>query len=126
MGGTLDPKTGRIIWEMHVPLQEQRAFYRRHPPRLLERLRVHAIEMDEEAFDGHGEPVNAIFEVQCPCGSRRFIAVGYGLEDGLVEPPITLECAGCGSERLLFDPARHGYDGAVGNNGEPQEPEGEC
>ena len=39
MGGTVDPKTGQVVWEMHVPLDEQLAHYRAHPPRALRGLR---------------------------------------------------------------------------------------
>jgi len=74
MGGTVDPKTGEIAWEMNVPLSEQLAFYRGHPPCALGDLCATAVEQIEWKFDGHGEPVNSFFELACPCGSKRFTA----------------------------------------------------
>lgn len=40
---------------------------------------------------------------------------GYGLESGttLWLPPHRLVCAECGASAEIFDPRRHGYDGAV-------------
>ena len=66
MGGTIDPKTGEVVWQMHVPAAEQLAYYRSHPPRALSGLRATPIEVEFQ-FDGHGEPINSIFEVACPC-----------------------------------------------------------
>lgn len=85
MGGTVDPNTGEVVWEMHVPLADQLAHYRAHPPRAIAALRASSVDVDF-AFDGHGEPVNAVFELACPCGSTRFVAVA-GIEDGEVSTP---------------------------------------
>jgi hypothetical protein len=123
VGGVVDPKTGEVVWTMHVPLAEQRAFYHAHPPPSLAELRATPAEAKGFTFDGHGEPVNAVFAVACPCGSDRFVALGYRDEDEPPEPPITLECARCKKEHVVFDPARHGYDGV--HHGLPHEPDGE-
>ena len=71
MGGVYDPKTGQIEGTMHVPLEQQLAHYRSHPPSMLRELVATPIELDF-TFDGHGEPVNAIFAVSCRCGSTLF------------------------------------------------------
>ncbi len=54
----------------------------------------------------------AVFAPRCSCGENRMIVFlpegGFG--------PVSLKCAGCASQRIVFDPLKHGYDGAVGNN----------
>lgn len=112
MGGIVNPRTGQIEWTFHVPLDEQVTFYRAHPPSCLAGLTAKPIELDF-TFDGHGEPVNAIFEVTCACGSALFVAACM-IEDDSIRPPITLECAGCEAEYVIYDPSRHGYDAVAG------------
>lgn len=116
MGGTVDPKTGQITWHMNVPLAEQLAFYRSHPPRALGRLRATAVEHIDWQFDGHGEPVNSIFELACPCGAKLFTATcGVDASDDGNEvcPPIGLECGACEAAFEIFDPSKHGWDGVM-------------
>jgi hypothetical protein len=113
VGGTVDPKTGEVIWEMHVPLAEQLAFYRSHPPRALEKLRATAIEQIDWTFDGHGEPVNSIFELACPCGSKLFTATCGLASDNMVSPPIGIECDACEAIFEIFDPSEHGWDAVM-------------
>ena len=112
MGGIYDPKTGKIEWTFHVPLDEQVVFYRANPPSCLAGLTAKPIDLDF-TFDGHGEPVNAIFEVTCACGSALFIAACM-VEEDTIRAPITLECAGCEAEHVIYDPSRHGYDALAG------------
>lgn len=112
MGGIYDPKTGTIEWTFHVPLDEQVVFYRAHPPSCLAGLTAKPIDLDF-TFDGHGEPVNAIFEVSCSCGNALFIAA-CTVEEDTIRAPITLECAGCDAEHVIYDPSRHGYDALAG------------
>jgi hypothetical protein len=110
MGGTYDPKTNQIVWEFKVPLEEQLAFYKGHPPGALDGLGCRAISLPDHEFDGHGEPVNAIFEVSCRCGSKRFAATGWVNEDNDIGPPVTLFCDECEEEYEIFDEAQHGYE----------------
>lgn len=116
MGGIVDPKTGEVKWEMNVPLAEQLAFYRGHPPRALAKLSAAAIEELDWTFDGHGEPVNSIFELTCSCGSKLF-TVTCGIEAGEdvneVAPPIGLECSACEEAFDVFDPSQHGWDAVM-------------
>src|SRR5436190_20942170 len=53
-----------------------------------------------------------VFGLRCPCGEDRFDVSlsddGFGL--------VSTTCAQCGLQRTVFDPLKHGYDGAVGNN----------
>jgi hypothetical protein len=116
MGGTFDPKTGEIVWTMHVPAAEQLAHYRAHPPRALAGLRVTPIDLDF-TFDGHGEPINAIFEVACPCGCAQFTVSG-GLDDDEIRDPIELECDECEEVYVVFNGKEHGYDGEQRNAGD--------
>ena len=112
MGGIVNPETGQVDWTFHVPLEEQVAFYRAHPPSALSGLTARPIEVDFR-FDGHGEPVNAIFELTCACGSALFVATCI-VDDDSVAPPITLHCEGCEAEHVVYDRARHGYDAVAG------------
>jgi hypothetical protein len=112
MGGSVDHETGEVEWEMHVAAAEQLAHYRAHPPRAVAGLRVTPIEVDFP-FDGHGEPINAIFEVACPCGSTRFTVSGGLDEDEEIRDPIELSCAECEVGYDVFDASEHGYDGEL-------------
>lgn len=118
MGGTLNPKTGQIEWDFHVPFDEQRAYYAAHPPSALAGLTATPIDV-EFPFDGHGEPVNAVFALTCPCGGDLFI-VACWVEDNEIRPPISIECAACEASHEIFDPTRHGYDAVAG--GLPADP----
>jgi hypothetical protein len=121
MGGTYNSATGQTEWTMHVPLAEQLAHYRAHPPGALAPLTAKPVDV-EFTFDGHGEPVNAVFELTCPCGGTDFIVTGY-VEDDDWHPPIALECAGCEAEHVIYDRSRHGYDAVIGgHSGAPDEP----
>src|SRR5262249_30166319 len=110
MGGTYDPKTNQMVWEFKVPLEEQLAFYRGHPPDALDGLGCKAISLPDYQFDGHGDPVNAIFEVLCRCGSKRFAATGWVDEDNDIGPPVTLFCDECEEVYDIFDQAKHGFN----------------
>ncbi|MGZ3455628.1 MAG: hypothetical protein ACXVEF_38845 [Polyangiales bacterium] len=109
MGGTYDETTGRTIWEFRVPLDEQLAFYGAHPPRGLDGFRATPIRLPDWQFDGHGEPVNAIFELTCECGNAGFVALGYQRARGY-GPPIALDCVSCDVRRIVFDATRDGWD----------------
>jgi hypothetical protein len=113
MGGTVDPKTGQIVWDTNVPLAEQLAFYRSHPPRALGNLRAAALEQIDWQFDGHGEPVNAIFELACPCGGALFNATCGVDTNNVVCPPIAIECEACKDMFEIFDPSEHGWNGVM-------------
>jgi hypothetical protein len=112
MGGTIDPETGEVVWQMHVPAAEQVAYYRSHPPRAISGLRVTPIDVEFQ-FDGHGEPINSIFEVACPCGSAQFTVSGGLDEDDEIRAPIELACDGCEALYDVFDSNEHGYDGEL-------------
>lgn len=116
MGGTVDPITGQVIWEMTVPLADQLVFYDAHPPRCLDGFACAPITLPELLFDGHGEPVNSIFELACACGGKRFTVLGH-VENNVIASPIELECADCDATRLVFDARKHGWNGALGLNG---------
>jgi hypothetical protein len=113
MGGTVDPKTGEVVWEFHVPLAEQRAFYDSHPPRALAGLTCAPIEPPAGfKFDGHGEPVNAVFTLACPCGNKLFMVSAW-FKDDEVRAPISVECSECDRDQEIFMSGRHGFDGEL-------------
>ncbi len=118
MGGMVDPKTGEMVWEMSVPLADQLAHYRSHPPSALRALRVTPIESIAWEFDGHGEPVSSIFELACPCGSNLFTpecGLEIGEDANEVGQPITVVCASCEAATVVFDPNTHGWNAAMCN-----------
>ena len=126
MGGTVDPETGEVIWDARVPIAEQPAFYNSHPPRALEGLTCTPIEPPappDFTFDGHGELVNAVFVLGCPCGSKLFTVV-CTFDDGEVRSPISVECSACDRDQDIFCTGKHGYDAEV----IPETPQeaGEC
>ena len=114
MGGIVDPKTGDVIWTLHVPVADQIAHYRAHPPRSLEGLRATPIDVDWK-FDGHGEPVNAVFELACACGGTKFCAMCDADADHMVCSPISLHCDACEAVYEIFDSGTDGYDGEAGD-----------
>lgn len=117
MGGTYDAELGGVRWAFHVPLEEQPRHYAAHPPAALGELRATAVELAGHVFDGHGEPVNVVYEVACPCGSGLFSVLGHWSEEaGEFLDPIILVCDACEAWHEVYDCRRHGYDGAVGNN----------
>ena len=122
MGGIVDPATGKTVWEFRVPLAEQLAFYGAHPPRGLSGLRATPIELPDREFDGHGEPVNAIFELTCACGSDGFVALGdEEFDDEDYGPPIALDCVKCDARRIVFDARRDGYDAQMSRDDADEE-----
>lgn len=115
MGGTWDHKSQQMVWTAHVPVAEQPAFYDVNPPRALAELICTPTPLPGFEFDGHGEPVNAVFAISCPCGGDLFTPYAMLDDDGTALPPVVLACAGCGRECTVFDARIHGWDGALGN-----------
>ena len=126
MGGTVDPKTGQVQWEFHVPLDEQPLYYAAHPPTALKGLKVVAVPKVDFTFDGHGEPVNAIFAVRCPCGGELFTPCGHWDDDAGWLAPIAIECEKCDESFNVFDETQHGWDAAMGNNAKIELPPAEA
>ncbi len=109
VGGVLDPKTGRIVWTMHVPLAEQLAHYHTRSPSALCGLTVTPTDADHD-FDGHGEPINAVFTVACGCSQALFsVSCGY-TEDDELAPPVAITCAECRTRTVIFDASKHGWN----------------
>src|SRR5262245_902583 len=116
MGGTVDPKTGEVVWNFRVPLEEQRVFYASHPPNALTGLTCTPVGTLDWPFDGHGDPVNAISEVACRCGGKLFYAGAWFEEqtggEGAPRSPISITCDACDADYDVFDASKHGYDAA--------------
>jgi hypothetical protein len=121
MGGRVNDK-GEIEWDANVPFDEQIAYYSSKPPASFSHLRLTPIPMPDHPFDGHGEPVNSVFEIACTCGGQEFIASAHEGEGGWSTDPLSIRCNACGLEQVVFNYCLHGYDGALGHYGEPKPP----
>jgi hypothetical protein len=111
VGAKVDPATGEWVWTFHVPIEEQLAYYASHPPRCVRELVCTPTELPDCPFDGHGEPVNAVFAVTCPCGGDTFIPYGSAGPDHTdLRAPYYLECDQCDESWMVFDPYTHGFD----------------
>lgn len=108
-----DAETGEQVVIAHVPIEQQRVHYANNPPTCLADLRSTAAELPGHRFDGHGEPVNAVFAVACPCGTDVFVPLAALDDDNCLQPPYSLECTACDEIWEVFDPARHGWDGVL-------------
>lgn len=75
------------------------------------------IAVDED----HSDENNIAGKIVCTCGCERFgifhnndaeydSTLGYGERDGL---KVAVVCENCGQKHLLFDEAKHSYDGCV-------------
>jgi hypothetical protein len=53
-----------------------------------------------------------VFALRCLCGGDHF-GVSFP-DDGF--GTVSIKCVSCGSQRIVFDPLKHGYDGALGLN----------
>jgi len=86
------------------------------PPRCLSGFTTRPSSLKGVRFDGHGEPLNVVYQVACACGHDAFRALGHRVTiDGYnaFVSPLALECAACGKVTELFDAAEHGYDPEV-------------
>ncbi len=115
MGGTVDPKTGKVVWKANVPIEDQPAYYNSHPPRALAGLICTPIDPPKPPsfhFDGHGEPVNVVFAIACRCGCKLFTVLAY-IDDEDIQSPISVECSMCDWSQEIFSSGEHGYDAEV-------------
>ena len=99
---------------------ENGAYVRTHPPKCLASFQAIAVELPEEGFDGHGEPVNSFFEIRCRCGRKPHRVLGYprvhpDSHQSVFVGPLALQCGTCQTTSDLFDPKRHGYDAEHGS-----------
>lgn len=72
-----------------------------------------------DAVDGV-EQFGTHFRLGCPCGSREMAVLCFPTKVGsdvLNLAPLALQCTACSKVIEVFDPARHGYDGEVGDGG---------
>lgn len=128
MGGRIDPKTGEVVWEFAVPPEEQVAHYLAHPPSGFSCMRLTPTSLPDYPFDGHGEPVETVFSMQCNCGGKRFTLLTYvEVDEGEAweMDPFSAICGDCRESRIIFDFRSHGYDGALGHNSWKGEPTGD-
>lgn len=96
-------------------------YFRTHPPRCIAKFTATPTELPEVVFESNGEPFNSIFALTCRCGSGKFMVHGHRSIDpdtGNTQllSPLSAECSGCGKKTLLFDAAKHGHDGELGQS----------
>jgi hypothetical protein len=87
------------------------------PPRCLAGFTLEPSPLKNYPFDGHGEPLNKVYRLRCPCGHDRFLTLGHHLTNEgtpIFVSPLALECAACRKVTELIDTDRHGYDAEVG------------
>ncbi len=87
--------------------------FRTHPPRCLASFTTQFTKLPRFHFDGHGEEMNAIFQLQCSCGHSKFAVLGEPGDDSEVPAltgPLALRCHRCKNTTLFFDPGMHGYN----------------
>lgn len=100
----------------HIPYFEQR------PPRCLDGFGVSPTKIAGYAWDGHGEPVNAVFVLNCACGHGHFHVLGHYVKNSspkrewtVFVGPIGLKCDSCEKVTELIDTDSHGYDAELGH-----------
>lgn len=93
---------------------EQIAHYTSRPPAAIGSLKPAPVHLSGITFDGHGSPINSVFELTCECGSKGFSVLAHDGDDWVVDP-VSVRCAGCNKQTVIFDARSQGYDGALGN-----------
>jgi hypothetical protein len=109
----------------------QAEFYWSHPPRCLAGFEVQRTPVDGLTFDGHGEEINTLFKINCPCSHGRSHVLGYywrnpNYANSIVFiGPVALRCDLCGEITELIDTEVHGYDAECGHGSATRRGEGE-
>jgi hypothetical protein len=88
------------------------------PPRCLEGFALRPSRLKGVVFDGHGEPLNKVYQLACACGHDRFRVLGHHVMNQrtpVFVSPLALECAACGKLTELIDTDVHGYDAELGH-----------
>ena len=91
-------------------MENEIEYMRLHPPRCLGCGPTEPeAGLRDLLIDNLGEN-STVFSPVCGCGDRKFF---------IIRPidfaATTVICRGCGKERTIFDPRRHGYDGELGH-----------
>lgn len=97
-----------------APAAEQTAYYTGRPPAAIASLKPSPVSLPGVSFDGHGSPINACFELTCECGGKGFYVLAHDGADWVVDP-VSVRCAACSKQTVIFDGRSQGYDGALGN-----------
>ncbi len=107
------------------------AYVNSHPPRCLASFKIAAVAMPDAEWDGHGEELNAVFQVSCTCGSRAHSISGFSWRPSekasqrVFLSPIELTCTSCAKQSLLLDTDAHGYDAELGHGSATRRGEGD-
>jgi hypothetical protein len=88
------------------------------PPRCLAGFKLRSSDLKGVTFDGHGEPLNKVFQLACTCGHDHFQVLGHHLTNdrgtSIFVSPLALQCAACEKVTELIDTDKHGYDAELG------------
>ena len=95
----------------------QRDFFQSHPPSCLSQFRAKPAVIENHQLDGHGEEINSYWSIACNCGSQKFEARLYKVDNQenpkskpVLVSPIELKCLSCGHTAEIFDSELHGYN----------------
>lgn len=103
----------------------QAEYFQTHAPRCIVKFTTTPTNLPEVAFNDNGESHNSVFALACRCGGRKFSVHGHRTSDpatGTAEllSPLFGECKDCGKKTLIFDSAKHGHDGELGQSVQPK------
>ncbi|WP_440905656.1 hypothetical protein ACMZOO_04980 [Catenovulum sp. SX2] len=95
-------------------------YFQNNPPRCLESFIVKAIGIENLEYDGHGEDLNSVFEIECRCGNEKYKVSGFNWinpdnQNSFFVGPLSLDCTGCNSINEIFNIEKHGYDSELGH-----------
>ncbi len=98
------------------------------PPRCLCGFQVKPSALSGMVFDGHGEPLNAVFQLRCACDGEQFLVLGHHKTNqghSIFVSPLALRCSACSKTTELIDTNEHGYDPELGHRATTIRGEGE-
>ncbi len=99
-------------------IREAEERIRTTPPRCLSGFKVQPERLQGVVFDGHGEPLNKVFQLRCECGHDRFLVLGHHKTNrghSIFVSPLALQCSACDKTTELVDTKEHGYDAELGH-----------
>jgi len=105
--------------KMTEPLDDSIKYMLANPPTCIKSLTTAAdADLRKRLVANYGTH-STVFGVQCQCGKNLFGITGKDVGTGYqgVAGPITVQCTDCAQEAILFDPAKHGYEGVTGEAG---------
>jgi len=87
-------------------------------PRIIEAFAAEPNEDGKKTMHRKYGDDYSVFGVACTCGNAIIRILGNAIQgEDFLGDPISFECPSCGKKHGLFDSAKQGYDGELGNNG---------